>query len=211
MALVRFLDRYGLAPAVLMEELPFYVGLYITNMASLQLQDVNHHLYNWGNVGMFAGMGVEERSAVVEKGQTRMKRFLPIGITIDERVCSGAHYARFMKDIRRYLSHPELLELPPDEVTFDQGYEYHEPKPRAAQLRNRHGTPRNEAHERFYMVCLSRLLRVDTAALPKAGIFGPGKPSSGAPQHRRGQPRPCLRPVLCGAVPSAVERDLVHR
>ena len=130
--LVRLLDRYGLAPGVLMEELPFYVGLYITNVASLQLQDVNHHLYNWGNVGMFAGMGVEERSAVVEKGQTRMKRFLPIGITIDERVCSGAHYARFMKDIRRYLSHPELLELPPDEVFFDQGYEYHEPKPQAA-------------------------------------------------------------------------------
>lgn len=130
--LVRLLDRYGLAPGVLMEELPFYVGLYITNVASLQLQDVNHHLYNWGNVGMFAGMGLEERSAVVEKGQTRMKRFLPIGITIDERVCSGAHYARFMKDIRRYLSHPELLELPPDEVFFDQGYEYHEPKPQAA-------------------------------------------------------------------------------
>ena len=130
--LVRFLDRYGLAPGVLMEELPFYVGLYVTNMASLQVQDVNHHLYNWGNVGMFAGMGVEERSAVVEKGQTRMKRFLPIGITIDERVCSGAHYARFLKDIRRYLSHPELLELPPDEVIFDQGYEYHEPKPQVA-------------------------------------------------------------------------------
>ena len=98
--LVRFLDRFGIAPAVLMEELPFYVGLYVTNVASLQLQDVNHHLYNWGNVGIFAGMGLEERSAVVEKGQTRMKRFLPIGLTIDERVCSGTHYARFLKEVR---------------------------------------------------------------------------------------------------------------
>ena len=128
-ALVRVLDRYGLAPAVLMEELPFYVGMYITNTASIQLQDVNHHLYNWGNVGLFVGMGLEERSAVVENGNTRMKRFLPIGVTIDERVCSGAHYARFMKDIRRYMRHPELLELPPDEVCFDQDIEYHEPKP----------------------------------------------------------------------------------
>ena len=127
--LVRFLDRYDLAPAVLMEELPFYVGMYITNVASLQLQDVNHHLYNWGNVGIFAGMGLEERSAVVENGQTRMKRFLPIGLTIDERVCSGAHYARCLKDLRYYLSHPEQLEKPPEEVFFDQGCEYHEPKP----------------------------------------------------------------------------------
>ena len=128
-ALARLLDRYGLAPGVLMEQLPFYVGMYITNTASIQLQDVNHHLYNWGNVGLFVGMGLEERSAVVENGDTRMKRFLPIGVTIDERVCSGAHYARFMKDIRRYMRHPELLELPPDEVCFDQDIEYHEPKP----------------------------------------------------------------------------------
>ena len=128
-ALVGLLDRYGLAPGVLMEELPFYVGIYVTNVASIQLQDVNHHLYNWGNVGIFAGMGMEERSTVIENGKARMKRFLPIGITIDERVCSGAHYARFMKDLRHYMSHPELLELPPDEICFDQGIEYHEPKP----------------------------------------------------------------------------------
>ena len=127
-ALVRLLDRYGLAPGVLMEELPLYVGMYITNTASIQLQDVNHHLYNWGNVSVFAGMGLEERNTVVENGKARVKRFLPIGITIDERVCSGAHYARFMKDFRRYLGHPELLELSPDEVCFDQGIEYHEPK-----------------------------------------------------------------------------------
>lgn len=127
-ALVRLLDRYGLAPGVLMEELPFYVGMYITNTASIGLHDVNHHIYNWGNVGLFFGMGTTEKVAVVEDGQTRMKRYLPIGITADERVCSGAHYAHFFSDIQRYLEHPEMLETPPEEVRFDQGYEYHEPK-----------------------------------------------------------------------------------
>ena len=127
-AMVRFLDRYGLAPGVLMDELPFYVSMYLTNMASLQLQEVNHHLYNWGNVGIFTGMGVEERVIVMENGQARMKRFLPLGLTIDERVCSGAHYARFFKDFRLYMAHPELLELPPKEVIFDQNCEYHEPR-----------------------------------------------------------------------------------
>lgn len=126
---VRLLDRYGLAPAVLMEELPFYVGMFITNMASIRLHDVNHHLYNWGNVSLFLGMGLEERVAVVENGQTRMKRCLPIGITADERVCSGAHYARFFGDWRRCLEHPELLETPPESVRFDEGCEYHQPKP----------------------------------------------------------------------------------
>ena len=126
--LVRILDRYGLAPAMLMEELPFYVGMYITNTASIGLHDVNHHLYNWGNVGLFLGMGVPEKVAVAENGETRMKRYIPIGITADERVCSGAHYARFFSDVKQYLEHPELLEAPPEKVRFDEGVEYHEAK-----------------------------------------------------------------------------------
>lgn len=127
-SLVRILDRYGLAPSVLMEELPFYVGMYITNTASIGLHDVNHHLYNWGDVGLFLGMGVPERVAVVENGETRMKRYLPIGITADERVCSGAHYARFFSDWKYCLEHPEVLETPPEKVRYDQDLEYHEPK-----------------------------------------------------------------------------------
>ena len=128
-ALVRLLDRYGLAPGVLMEELPFYVGMYITNTASIGLHDVNHHLYNWGNVGLFFGMGVTEKVAVVENGRTWMKRYLPIGITADERVCSGAHYARFFTDMRRYLDHPELLLTAPDKVRFYTGGESRQPRP----------------------------------------------------------------------------------
>ena len=127
-AIVRFLDRYGLAPAVLIEELPFYVGMYITNTASIGLHDVNHHIYNWGNVSLFLGMGTTEKVAVVEEGVARMKRYLPIGITADERVCSGAHYARFFSEWRHYLEHPEELESPPESVRFDQGLEYHEAK-----------------------------------------------------------------------------------
>ena len=127
--LIKLLDRYGIAPTALMDELPFYVGMYITNTASIRLHDVNHHLYNFGNVGLFFGMGMEEKLAVVENGEARMKRFLPVGITADERVCSGAHYARFFKDITHFLRHPELLEQPPEEVFFDEGLEYHEAKP----------------------------------------------------------------------------------
>ena len=127
--LVRFLDRYGLAPGILMEELPFYVGMYITNSASIGLHDVNHHLYNWGNVGLFFGMGTPEKTAVAENGVIRMKRYLPIGITADERVCSGAHYARFFADMKHCLEHPEVMEEPPKKVRFDKDCEYHEPKP----------------------------------------------------------------------------------
>jgi len=127
--LVRLLDRYGIAPGILMREVPMYSGLYVTNNGSIGLHNPLHHIYNFGNVSLFFGMGSIQKEAVVESdGKARMRRFLPIGITADERVCSGAHYAAFFFDIIHYLDHPEELETPPEEVRFDPGVEYHVPK-----------------------------------------------------------------------------------
>lgn len=127
--LVRLLDRYGIAPGVLMQELPMYSGLYITNNGSIGLHHPLHHIYNFGNVSLFFGMGSIQKEAVVEAdGRARMRRVLPLGITADERVCSGAHYAAFFFDIIHLMDHPEELETPPEEVRFDPGVEYHVPK-----------------------------------------------------------------------------------
>ena len=131
--LVRLLDRYGLCPGALLDELPFHTSMYITNNASIGLHHVNHHIYNFGSTSLFFGMGTQERVAVVEGGQTRMKRFLPIGITADERVCSGAHYAEFFLTMKHYLNHPEELEVPPESVRFDPHCEYHVPKAKKAE------------------------------------------------------------------------------
>ena len=131
--LVRLLDRYGLCPGALLDELPFHTSMYITNNASIGLHHVNHHIYNFGSTSLFFGMGTAERVAVVEKGATRMKRFLPIGITADERVCSGAHYAQFFDMMRDLLNHPEKLEVPPESVRFDPKCEYHVPKVKKAE------------------------------------------------------------------------------
>ena len=126
---VRLLDRYGIAPSVLMKELPFYSGLYITNNGSIGLHHPLHHIYNFGDVSLFIGMGSVLKEAFVEPdGRTRMRRWLPFGITADERVCSGAHYAAFFADVIHFLDHPEELETPPEEVRFEQGVEYHVPK-----------------------------------------------------------------------------------
>ncbi len=126
--LIRLLDRYGLCPGALLDELPFHTSMFITNNASIGLHHVNHHIYNFGSTSMFWGMGTTERIAVVENGQTRMKRFLPMGITVDERVCSGASFAGFYSDILKYFANPALLEVPPEKVLFDPGCEYHVPK-----------------------------------------------------------------------------------
>ena len=126
---VRLLDRYGLAPKILIRELPFYSGMFITNNGSIGLHHPLHHIYNFGDVSLFIGMGSILKEAFVEPdGKTRMRRWLPLGIVADERVCSGAHYAAFFFDVMRLLEHPEELENPPEQVRFDPGVEYHVPK-----------------------------------------------------------------------------------
>ena len=127
-ALVKFLDKHDMCPKILIEELPFYVGAYITNTASIGLHHVNHHIYNFGNVGMFFSLGTAEQVAVTDEEGTSMKRFLPIGIVVDERVCAGAYYAKFFADMKYFLNHPEDLEVPPESVRFDKDCEYSESK-----------------------------------------------------------------------------------
>ena len=127
--LVRLLDRYGLAPGAFIKELPFYSGMFITNNASIGLHHVWHHIYNFGTVSAFFGMGSVLKEAAVEpEGRVRMKRWLPIGVTVDERISSGAHYAAFFADVVRCMNHPETLETPPESVRYDRNAEYHVPK-----------------------------------------------------------------------------------
>ena len=127
--LVRLLDKYGIAPPVLIRELPFYSGMFITNNGSIGLHHPLHHIYNFGDVSLFFGMGSVQKEAFVEPdGKVRMRRWLPLGITADERVCSGAHYAAFFAEVIRLLDNPEELETPPEQVRFEQGVEYHVPK-----------------------------------------------------------------------------------
>lgn len=133
-ALVKLLDRYGLAPKALLGDLPFYSGLFVSNNASIGLHHVWHHIYNFGNVSLFMILGTVVKEAVADaEGKTRMRRMLPLGITADERICSGAHYAAFFADVMHFLAEPEVLEVPPENVRFDPGMEYHVEKVKKAE------------------------------------------------------------------------------
>ena len=128
LTILRIMDYFGWLPQSLLDASPFHGSMIITDLGSLRIGPIYHHIYNFGSVTLFFGMGTVEKVAVVEKGEARMKRFLPIGITADERVCSGAHYAAFFGTMSYLLNHPEELEKPPESVRFDEKCEYHVPK-----------------------------------------------------------------------------------
>ena len=131
----RFLDRYGIMPKYIMDASPFHTSLFFTQMASIGMPAVNHHIYNFGTTSLFVSMGsVVRETAVGPDGKAARKRYLPVGITADERICAGAVYAKLVNRIMYYINDIKLLETPPETVTFEEGNAYSLPQPKKKHI-----------------------------------------------------------------------------
>ena len=116
-ALARFMDNHGILPHVILEASPFHTSMFITNMASIGMPSVYHHIYNFGTTSIFVGMGRIERHVEPAPGGTmRFRRMIPLGVVIDERIACGAQYGRAFSYLRELLANPEMLMSPPEEV-----------------------------------------------------------------------------------------------
>lgn len=119
-----FLDRYGLLPKAVIDLSPFHSSLFVSNMASIGMDAIYHHIYNFGTTSAFMGIGKKQRRLkILTKGETVTECCYPVGIVIDERIATGAQYALFFNLMKKYLKNPALLETPctqKDKVT-DEG------------------------------------------------------------------------------------------
>ena len=113
--LARIMDRLGIMPRIINKISPFHCSLFITNMMSIGLPKLYHHLYNFGTCSVFVSIGKQERHTVTVGGNASSKLMLPMGIVTDERVCGGAGYAQGAHTLLNYLNNPELLELKVEE------------------------------------------------------------------------------------------------
>ena len=112
-SVVRFLtwlDRYGKLPKKLVDLQPFHSGFFVTNVGSIGLPVIYHHLYEFGTTSMFVSIGRKEtRRELKDDGTVRTFRVLPLRAVVDDRICDGYTYACFFKAFRRYMLHPEKL------------------------------------------------------------------------------------------------------
>lgn len=128
-AIARVLDRYGLMPRYLIDASPFHTGMFITNMASIGMPAVKHHVYNFGTTSQFVSIGnVQRTTELASDGKPYAKRWLPVGVVADERVTAGMVYSKMISQMVQYLASPELLEQPPEQIFWDEGNKYSEPK-----------------------------------------------------------------------------------
>ena len=109
--LAYFLDRHGLLPRKVIDLSPFHTSLFITNLASIKTSFIHHHCYEFGTTSVFVCMG---KSVPNYMSGDLTKKMMPLGIVMDERICTGYEYAAFCNDFRKYIRQPELLEAPFD-------------------------------------------------------------------------------------------------
>ena len=82
-SLLKFLDRYGLIPRKITGLSPFHSSFFITNMGSIGMQPVYHHIYEFGTISIFGAIGSKETVHELDrKGNLRRKTYL-------NEVCSG--------------------------------------------------------------------------------------------------------------------------
>ncbi len=118
--LLRTLDYFGMLPAFLLEVSPFHGSVFFTSMGSLGIPPIYHHLYDFGNMPLFGSFGCKRRAVEVQEDGTIVQRkYLDCKFTMDERIVDGFYYAAFLKQFKRILYKPEVLDSPPEQVLSD--------------------------------------------------------------------------------------------
>ena len=119
-ALLKFLDYFGLLPGAIVDVSPFHGSMFITNMASLNIPPIVHHLYNFGNLPVFLAFGAKRRVVELDRhGQPVEHKYVDYKIVCDERIVDGAYYAAAFKHMKYYLKNPQELERAPEKVLDD--------------------------------------------------------------------------------------------
>lgn len=105
-----FLDKHGIMPKAAINASPFHTSLFLTNVGSLGIDSIYHHLYNFGTTSLFFAMGKKKKSFLYEDEEIREEKCITIAFVGDERICDGYYFANSFKLLTKYLRKPELLE-----------------------------------------------------------------------------------------------------
>ena len=118
--IMRNLDKVGLMPKAIYHASPFHSSCYLTDVGSIGIGSIYHHLYEFGTTSCFIAIGKKELVPFVKSdGTLGERKVINFRFVLDERICDGHYYAASMRTFKRYIKHPELLELPPESIPDD--------------------------------------------------------------------------------------------
>ena len=118
--LINLLDYFDLLPQFVLDASPFHGSMVITDLGSLGIPPVYHHIYNFGNISTFIAFGAKHKRYEMDRaGVVAERKYIDYKVTMDERTVDGLYYANALKYLKYYLKNPAALELPPEQVNED--------------------------------------------------------------------------------------------
>ncbi|HEY8395638.1 MAG TPA: 2-oxo acid dehydrogenase subunit E2 [Bacilli bacterium] len=116
----KFLDRHGMLPKAIIKASPFHTSCFLTNLKSIHMNYIYHHLYDFGTTGMFVSMGKEAMEPVVnQNGEVVPAKIMNLGIVADERLCDGFYHANSLRLFKKIIENPTVLEKRLEKINQD--------------------------------------------------------------------------------------------
>jgi len=111
MWLYRFLDYNNILPGFMIKTDPLYSTAFFTNLGSIGMDSISHHLYNWGTCSVFISVGKVKKGPIFDNRHGNMKigHVLDMKMTLDDRVADGVYYYNSLSTFKKYVEHPEPL------------------------------------------------------------------------------------------------------
>jgi hypothetical protein len=118
--LLRTLDYFAIMPYAVLKASPFHGSVIITDLGSMGIPPIHHHIYNFGTLPIFVGLGAKRKIHELQAdGTVVKKKVFDLLVVADERITDGFYFAHAFKYLKALFKTPELLDNPPEVVVED--------------------------------------------------------------------------------------------
>ena len=120
LTVLRVMDYFGWIPQSLLNVSPFHGSMIITDLGSLRIGPIYHHIYNFGTLPAFIAFGAKRHSYELNRrGEMVDKKYVDCKFVLDEGIVDGHYWAQFLLAYRYMFQHPDILVTPPSRVVED--------------------------------------------------------------------------------------------
>lgn len=120
LGIVRIMDYFGILPDAILEASPFHGSMIITDLGSLRIGPIYHHIYNFGTLPVFIAFGAKRHAYELDRhGNMVDRKYVDLKFVLDEGTVDGHYYAQFLQAYRYLFEHPEIVEATPSKVVED--------------------------------------------------------------------------------------------
>jgi len=110
----RKLDYYNLAPKSMVLADPMHSSAFVASLGSLGLDSLHHHLFEWGNNGLFLLIGkIKKVPAVDDSGKVVAREVVELAVSLDDRISEGIYFKGALDRVQHFVENPADLTKKP--------------------------------------------------------------------------------------------------